>query len=570
MFTHSPRLMGVVTLFALATACRDDPVRPPPVRPASPELDAARVPSPPAIQGDLIRFDRLSDEALWAEIRNAGGTAEIGLRRSGQRHGMANGRVLISRPERDVVVRDIGTVAGISVRSADTLLPIASVRVASLAALSALRKHRNVSFIEPGRLIPVAGNSKWLSSGSGCSVGFYNGPGGSTIISPGDLLPWNYHYMNIPAAWARVPGGAGVTIGIVDTGIDSYQPELTTEFATGMSTGRTHVIDATAYAHQPVYWHDTCGHGTRLASVVAGPRNGKSILGVAWKANLYSVRVDDDVVLTNVAATRLGIRLAAGHAKLIAMAFGTIAYYQSISDELSYWYALDKMFVAAAGTSVCFGPQRSIVTFPGSEPTVTTVTGLDRSGAVSCDSHYGPAVDFAAFVDQPVTGVASLGTVPAGFGGSSNAVGVITGLAALELSRNPNQTRSELVTALAYAASPTGLRSNMTGWGSPNAMCVVGGVCAAFIQGTDLIQTYGTRTYSWTAWQAAAPPWLVSYQWNTGQSTPTISRTVTVTPGMQEYTLVLAVTVRDNVDGSTRTVTKNVLVRDPYNCPTCW
>jgi hypothetical protein len=39
---------------------------------------------------------------------------------------------------------------------------------------------------------------------------------------------------------------------------------------------------------------------------------------------------------------------------------------------------------------------------------------------------------------------------------------------------------------------------------------------------------------------------------------------------MEEYTLALRVTVRDNTDGSTRIVTKNVLVRDPYNCPTCW
>ena len=64
------------------------------------------------------------------------------------------------------------------------------------------------------------------------------------------------------------------------------RPNLTlnANFATGMSSGRTIVKDATSYAVQPVIWHDTCGHGTRLASVIAGPRNGQSILGVAWGA----------------------------------------------------------------------------------------------------------------------------------------------------------------------------------------------------------------------------------------------------------------------------------------------
>lgn len=409
-----------------------------------------------------------------------------------------------------------------------------------------------------------------MSSGSGCSVGPYGGPGGSTTIYPGDVLPWNYSYMNIPAAWMRAPGGFGATVGIVDTGVDYYQPELTTGFASGMSLGRTHTEDATSYAVQPVIWHDTCGHGTRIASVIAAPRNGQSILGVAWGANLYSVRVDDDVILTNVAATRQGIRAAAMHAKIIALAFGTIAFYQSISDELSYWYALDKLFIAAAGTSACFGPQRSIVTFPGSEPTVTTVTGLDQSGAISCDSHYGPAVDYSAFVDQPATGLSSLGSLPAGFGGSSDAVGVISGIAALDLSLHPSYTRDQLLMDLSYAASPTGLRSNQTGWGTPNALCVVGAMCGAWMQGPDLLQTYGTKTFTWTAWQAAAPPGNVSYAWSSGETTPTISRRVTVTPGMQEYTFTLGVTVRDNTDGSVRTVTKNVLVRDPYNCPTCW
>lgn len=563
-------LPALVALAVTLTACQDDPVRPSVAadRPATATSAPNEGATNPARR--LTRWAEVSDADLWTQVQRAGSYAEIGLKLPHQRHGMAGGTVLVSAAQRAMGKRAVAAVGGVTVQSADTLLPLARVKLASLAALSALRRHPNVSFVEPGSFVDAERESLWMSPQSGCSVGPYAGPSGSTIISPGDVLPWTYSYMNIPAAWARVPGGFGVTVGIVDTGLDSYQPELNAGFATGMSAGRTFTKDATDYAAWPVIWQDDCGHGTRLASVIAGPRNGQSILGVAWGANLFTVRVDNDVLLTNVGATREGIRAAAQQAKIVAMAFGTPASYQSISDEIAYWYSLDRLFVAAAGTSTCWDPLRGVVTFPGSEPTVTTVTAFDKTGAIACNAHYGPSVDFAAFADQPVTGMSSLGSSLAGFAGSSNAVGIISGLAALSLSMHPAYTRDQIIGDLAYAASPNGARSSTSGWGSPDALCVVNGLCSAWINGTDLIQTYGTRTYSWTAGQAAVPPGSVSYQWSTGEVTRTISRRVTVSAGMEEYTLALRVTVRDNTDGSTRIVTKNVLVRDPYNCPTCW
>ncbi len=555
--------------FALI-ACGDDPVVP------AGRPESSNTPPPSASvslnqsRDGLVHWSEVSDSELWKEITKSNRFAQVGLRRPGLPHGMANGRVLLSREERDLAQKAVERVADVSLVAADTLLPNLRVRVGSIQALHALRGNAHVSFVEPGSFVDRNRETLWMSLESGCSVGGYAGPTGNTIISPGDLVPWNYNLMNIPAAWGRVPGGAGVTVGIVDTGLDYYQPELNQDFATGMSGGRTFVKAAASYAKGPYVWQDDCGHGTRMASVIGSPRNGKAILGVAWAANLYTVRVDDDVYLSNVSATRDGIRWAAQRAKIVAMAFGTIGFYQTISDELSYWYANDKLLLAAAGTSTCWDPLRGTVTFPGSEPTVTTVTALDKSGAIACNAHYGPAVDFAAYADQPVSGLASLGTQLAGFAGSSNAVGVLAGLSALALSLHPSYTRDQLLTSLSYAAAPTGYRSPVIGWGSPNALCVVDAVCATGIKGTDLVQTYGTRTYSWTAWQAAAPSWNVSYQWSTGEVTPTISRALTVTPGMQEYTLTLSVTVRDNSDGSSRTVSKNVLVRDPYNCPTCW
>lgn len=559
----------VITMVFGLGACRDDPVEPrTAIRPQSRSFNTDVASG--GARSELVRWDALSDIALWGEIQRSGGFAEVGLRAPGHARGMSGGRVLVSKAERFSALQAIETTPGVTLRLADTLLPIARVAIRSLESLSRLRRHPNVSYLEPGSFVDRERQALWMSPQSGCSVGVYSGPGGSTTIFPGDILPWTYSYMNIPAAWGRAPGGVGVTVGIVDTGLDSYQPELNALFATGMSTGRTFEKDGTDSPYGPVAWHDVCGHGTRMSSVIGGPRNGQSILGVAWAANLFMVRVDNDVLLTEVSATRLGIRMAAQRAKIVAMAFGTVANYQSIADEINYWYQQDRLFVAAAGTSTCWDPLRGLVTFPGSEPTVTTATALDQSGGIACNAHYGPAVDFAAYADQPVTGLARLGMAPAGFSGSSNAVGIIAGLFALDLSLRPSATRDQLLSNMAYAASPNGGRSNSIGWGAPNGLCVVGAMCALWMTGTDLIQTYGTKTYSWTARQAAAPPQNVTYRWSTGETSSTISRQVTVTPGMQEYTMTLSVTATDHTDGSVRSVTKNVLVRDPHNCPTCW
>ena len=299
--------------------------------------------------------------------------------------------------------------------------------------------------------------------------------------------------MQIDSAWA-ISNGSGATIGIVDTGVDQGVPELNFQFATGMSTGRTFVKEWTKpFMGAGQAWNDTCGHGTRMASVIGAPRNGQGMLGVAWGANLYMVRVDDDVVLSEVQATRLGIRRAATAAKIVAMAFGTYAHYTSIAQELEYWYFnQDRVIFAAAGTTNCFDPFHW-VTFPGTLPTVITVTAFDETGGLSCSSSRGWQVDFAAVTNQPAQGLSLLGTTLAGFHGSSGATAVMAGMAALYLSRQPWASRSQMLTALTAAASPAGGRNPLWGFGVPNAMCLMGEMCTAWIEGPNLIQQSGNK-----------------------------------------------------------------------------
>src|SRR6185436_17171129 len=73
------------------------------------------------------------------------------------------------------------------------------------------------------------------------------------------------------------------TVGITDTGLDTdgsseFSP---TNVASGESAGRTLTLYSNRGTFSPV-----CSHGTRITGLVAAPKNGRSIVGVAYRANI--------------------------------------------------------------------------------------------------------------------------------------------------------------------------------------------------------------------------------------------------------------------------------------------
>ena len=86
---------------------------------------------------------------------------------------------------------------------------------------------------------------------------------------------------NAHAAWSLGYTGQGVTIGIVDTGIDDDSPE----FAGRISPASTD-IEGT----RPLTGPDD--HGTIVATVAAGARDSTGVLGIAWESTILAVRSD--------------------------------------------------------------------------------------------------------------------------------------------------------------------------------------------------------------------------------------------------------------------------------------
>ena len=78
--------------------------------------------------------------------------------------------------------------------------------------------------------------------------------------------------------------GTGINVAVVDSGIDASHPEFLNSTIRGYDFSNS----ATGYGRDPN------GHGTHVASIIAGDADGTGMRGVAYDATLYSYRVDAD------------------------------------------------------------------------------------------------------------------------------------------------------------------------------------------------------------------------------------------------------------------------------------
>jgi thermitase len=177
-----------------------------------------------------------------------------------------------------VVLRDGGLTRGERAAAgvgAERELPLDGVSVVSTedrpAALAALRSDADVEWAEPNqprRLAadPLAG-LLWGLNNTGQSVWWRRGTPDADV--------------DAPQAWA-VTRGAGVTVAVVDTGVDAGHPDLAGRIVPGHD-----FVDDDGGAQ------DLHGHGTHVAGTIAAGQNGTGVIGVAPEALVMPLRVLD-------------------------------------------------------------------------------------------------------------------------------------------------------------------------------------------------------------------------------------------------------------------------------------
>jgi subtilisin family serine protease len=267
---------------------------------------------------------------------------------------------------------------------------------------------------------------------------------------------WVLAMMNVYPAW-QVTEGAGVTVAVLDSGVNPDVSDLAGSVITGP--------DYTGLATSPSdpNWGV---HGTWMASLIAGHGHDDGldgIIGIAPQAQILSVRVIPDRADPHYRAysrepeTRIqqaladGIDYAVRHgAKVISMSIGYGAPSATVRKALVYAYSRGVVVVASAGNSGGSADTdqagQSPESFPADYPGVISVGAVNTAGAVADFSSVNLSVQVAApGVDVPAQGRDDQFWLVSG---TSPACALVAGVAALIKSVYPGLPPDLVASAL--------------------------------------------------------------------------------------------------------------------------
>lgn len=195
---------------------------------------------------------------------------------------------------------------------------------------------------------------------------------------------WALDALHTQQVW-RTTKGAGITVAVLDTGVEADHPDLAGNVLTG-----TDLVGFGAGEGDRAW----ARHGTAMASIIAGhghgPGGADGVMGIAPEAKILPVRVileDGDPARGRARKTRgnalaEGIRWAADHgADVINLSLGddsASAHPEPAEDE-AVQYALKKgsVVVASAGNG---GEQGDHISYPAAYPGVIAATAVDKYG----------------------------------------------------------------------------------------------------------------------------------------------------------------------------------------------
>ncbi|HEU4423099.1 MAG TPA: type VII secretion-associated serine protease mycosin [Pilimelia sp.] len=231
----------------------------------------------------------------------------------------------------------------------------------------------------------------------------YAAPVCTNPIAPGRRVadaPWAQQRL-APDRLAPFATGAGITVAVIDSGVDPRHPQLKGRVRSGAD-----FLDPTGQGLQ-----DCVGHGTAVASIIAGRPlpEGAPFRGLAPDARILPVRVSEQRVIDGkengrtVTAAQFGeaIRWAVQHGARV-LNLSVVLYEDSpaVRTAIEYAQANDVVVVAAVGNS-----QERGNPYPAAYDGVLGVGAIGPDGTRETYSQIGSYVDVMAPGGQVVVAV---------------------------------------------------------------------------------------------------------------------------------------------------------------------
>ena len=283
---------------------------------------------------------------------------------------------------------------------------------------------------------------------------------------------WGNDMVNAPEAWARGYTGQGVTVAVIDSGVDISHQDLSNNIwrNTREIAGNGIDDDGNGYTDDIYGWNfgigqnnnnvlpgtssSGQGHGTHVAGTIAAANNGIGMTGVAYNSRIMAIRmgdVDSQGRFTNGGNLAQAIRYAVDNgARVINMSLGWTDS-TALRDALAYAASRNVITVSAAGNSS--------LSSPGTPAYYATQYGLsvgavDSNRTIAWFSNRAGTNSSMQHVMAP--GVNVYSTLPGNLYGNSSGTSMaaphVAGVVALMLGANPNLTHAQVRSILTSSA----------------------------------------------------------------------------------------------------------------------
>ncbi|MCW2920471.1 MAG: peptidase [Thermoleophilia bacterium] len=248
---------------------------------------------------------------------------------------------------------------------------------------------------------------------------------------------WALATLRAEEAW-ELSRGTGVTIAVVDTGVDYIHPDL----AGHVDLGRDFVDGD----DDPM---DVQGHGTHVAGIAAGAADdGFGIAGIAPGSRILAVRVLDAKGAGNYSQVASGIVYAAQKgAKVINLSLGGPEQSELLRSAIDYAASRGAIVTCASGNE-----SATSIGYPARYESCTAVGATDAADARAPFSNQGAGLDLVAPGAQIMS--STMGGLHESWDGTSMASPYVAGTAALLVSQGLG--RHAVVDALTTTAKDVG------------------------------------------------------------------------------------------------------------------
>jgi subtilisin family serine protease/uncharacterized membrane protein YgcG len=285
--------------------------------------------------------------------------------------------------------------------------------------------------------------------------------------------------IDAPEAWDQLTGGKGVVLGVIDTGVDYFHPDLATNMwrNPGEIPGNqiddddngwiddVHGIDTANRDGDPM---DDNGHGTHIAGTIAAVGdNGDGITGVLWEGEIAVCKFLDATGAGSLADAVACFDYFEALRERGVRVVATSNSWGSRSDSALLAIAIrdhglrDILTVAAAGNSASSNDHFPIYPASYDLANIVAVTASDRNGRLASFSNIGKRS-----VDITAPGVDILSTLPGGeYGyasGTSMAAPHVTGIIGLHALNDPNADAAALKARILSTGTPDAMLADIT------------------------------------------------------------------------------------------------------------